>query len=191
MFQEKDLEAYQDIKAPAELKNRIRSSIDQQRTRMRKQQMRVLAAAACMALVFSVSGVFNQSSTILMVNDKAVSHRAVAVETSMPQVLKTASEGRSAEPLIQVPMEIRAEKPTHIEVSQGTLQHVVETDAQIESAAEAVTEVEITEPAVIYWSVYGDTKDAPTCTMTTEGNVYTYVIVFDENESVFTIKQTR
>ena len=95
MFQKKDIEAYQEVKAPVELKNRIRSSMEQQRRRIRKQQMTVLAAAACLAIIVSVGGMFDQS-TIISVNDVAVSNRAVELETSGYYSLATANEGRSS-----------------------------------------------------------------------------------------------
>lgn len=185
MFQKKDIEAYQDVKAPVELKNRIRSSIDQQRSRIRRQQMTVVAAAACLALVFSLSGMFEQNGTILSVNDTAVTHNALELDISTNYSLATASERRSCEPLIVVPMEIDVMENAQIQVSDGTLQWEMETDAEYEKR----TEMEIMETTVIYWAVNGDANKTPSCTITTGSEVYTYVIEFEESESVFTIKQ--
>ena len=182
MFQKKDIEAYQEVKAPVELKNRIRSSMEQQRRRIRKQQMTVLAAAACLAMIVSVGGMFDPS-TIISVNDVAVSNRAVELETSGYYSLATANEGRSCEFQLSVPMEIQVTEETQICVSQGTLQ-MVETDM----ASEAITEMEISESTVIYWMVNGDTDSIPSCTITTGEKEYVYVIEFDEEKSVFTIK---
>ena len=185
MFQKKDVEAYQNVKASGELKNRIRLSIKQQKSRVRKQQMMVVAAAACLMLVFSVSGVLNQNSTILSVNDIAVTHRALELESSVNYSLATASGGRSCEPLIIVPMEIDVKELAHIQVSDGTLHWEMEIDTESEKR----TEMEIAETTVIYWMVSGDINNTPSCTIATGGEVYTYVIDFEESESVFIIKQ--
>ncbi len=185
MFQKKDVEVYQDVKAPVELKNRIMSSIEQQRSRIRRQQMTVVTAAACLAVVFSLSGMFEKNSTILSVNDTAVTHRALELEVSANYSLATASEGRSCEPFFVVPMEIDVSEYAHIQVSDGTLQWEMETDAESEKR----TEMEIMETTVIYWVVNGDANKTPSCTITTGGEVYNYVIVFEESQSVFTIKQ--
>ena len=185
MFQKKDVEAYQDIKAPVELKNDIRASIEQQRSRIRRQQMTVVTAAACLALVFSLSGALKQNSTILSVNETAVTHRALELEVSANYSLATASEGRSCEPLIIVPMKIDVAEDAYIQVFDGTLQLEMEADDGFEKR----TEMEIMEATVIYWTVNGDVNKTPTCTIMTGSEVYTYVIEFEESESVFTIKQ--
>ena len=53
MFQEKEIEAYKQIKAPVELKNRIQISIEQQRKKIRKQQIRFIAVAATFVILIS------------------------------------------------------------------------------------------------------------------------------------------
>ena len=183
MFQEKDIEVYQSTKAPVELKNRIWLSVEQQRKRAKKRHMTVVAAAACFALVFSLSGVLD-SNAILSIDGKAVSYDAVQLESSASRGV--AREGQNFDTLFFVPLEIDVEKEAHIEVTKGTLQQV-ETD----TSTKEVTEMDIFEPTVIYWCVNGDTDSTPMCTIITDEQEYTYVIEFDEEQSVFIIKQAK
>lgn len=184
MFQEKEIEAYQEIKAPAELKNRVWTSVKQHRKKVRKQQMTVVAAAACFAFILSISGVMD-SNSVLSVNDTRVSYRAVDLNQSARSGLLTASEGVNSDSQIQIPLEIQVEK-AHICVSQGILQQM-----EADSTSHAITEMDITESTVIYWVVNGDTDSIPTCTITTDDEEYTYVLDFDEEKSVFTLKQEK
>ena len=177
MFQKKDIEAYQETKAPVELKNRIQSSIEQQRRRIRKQQMSFLAAAAGFSLILSVGGLFD-NSTILSVNDKVVTNEAV-------EIYSTARSGSVAiSTAMQVPMEIQIKESTQVQVSHGTLQ-LLEADG----TSEERTELEISENALIYWNVDANTTSTPTCTITTNDKTYVYVMEYDDAKSVFIIKQ--
>lgn len=185
MFQEKDSEAYQDIKAPVELKNRIQLSIEQQRRKQRKRNVAVLSAAACLAIVLFAGGVF-RSSTIISINDMAVSYEGVKLQHTPKYGVATANVTRSSDAFLQVPLEIEISEKAHICVSQGTIQTKVETDSSLEE----ITEMDIFEKTVIYWQVTGDINSIPTCTIITGGNEYVYVIEFDETEAVYTIKQT-
>ena len=186
MFQEKDIEAYQSTKAPVELKNRIRLSVEQQKRKVRKQQMSLVALAACFALVFSLNGVFGSNSAILSINGKAVSDKAVKLQTSAGYGLRTANVGQEFDTIFFVPMEIDVTEETQIEVSKGTLSTV-----GAEESSQDITSLEISESAVIYWSVNGNTESSPRCTITTGGKEYVYVIEYDEDKSVFIIKQQK
>ena len=187
MFQEKDIEAYQNMTAPVELKNRIRLSIEQQRRKKMKQSMVVLSAAACLAIVVFAGGVFRNNSTIISVNDMAVSYEAVALGQTSTYGVATANVGRSSDAFLQVPMEISVSEKAHICVSEGTIHTKVETDSVINE----ITEIDIFENTVIYWNVAGDINNTPTCTIVTGGKEYVYVIEFDKKEAVYTIKQIK
>ena len=186
MFQENDIEAYQSTKAPVELKNRIRLSVEQQKRKVRKQQMSFVALAACFALVFSLSGVFDSNSAILSINGKAVSDKAVTLQTSAGYGLRTASAGQEFDTIFFVPMEIEVTEKTQIEISKGTLSKV-----GAEDSSQDITSLEISESAVIYWCVSGNTESSPRCTITTGDKEYVYVIKYDEDKSVFIIKQQK
>jgi len=187
MFQEKDIEAYQSIKAPVELKNRIRLSVELQRRKRRRQSVAVLSAAACFAIVLFAGGNLRNTSTIISVNDTAVSYEAVELGATSSYDIATANVGRSSKAFLQVPMEISVSEKAHICVSEGTIQTKVETD----SLAKEITEMDVFENTVIYWQVTGDINSTPVCTIVTGGKEYVYVIEFDEKEAVYTIKQTK
>lgn len=186
MFREKDKMVYQNTKAPDELKNRVWLSVEQHRKRAKRQHMTFVVAAACFAIVFSLNGVFDSNSSILSVNDTTVSYDAVKLHSSARGGLLTASEGHNFDPVFFIPLEINVTEKAHIEVSKGTLQQV-ETD----DSSEEVKAMDISEKTVIYWCVSGDTDSASTCIITTDEEEYIYVIEFDEEKSVFIIKQTK
>lgn len=177
MFQKKDIEAYRETQAPVELKNRIQISIEQQRKKIRKQQIRFIAVAATFVILISAGGLFDNSNTILFVNDRVVSEDAVELSSLTRRSMDTA---------IQVPLEIQATESTKVQVSQGTLQ-LLEADG----TSKKCTELEINEKTVIYWTVEGNTTNNPTCTITTNNKNYVYVIVYDDTKSVFIIKQEK
>jgi hypothetical protein len=83
-------------------------------------------------------------------------------------------------------MEIDVTEETHIEVSKGTLNTV-----GTEDSSQDITSMEISESAVIYWCVSGNTESSPRCTITTGDKEYIYVIEYDEDKSVFIIKQQK
>lgn len=181
MFQKKDIEAYRETQAPVELKNRIQSSIEQQRRRIRKQQMSFLAAAAGFVLILSVGGLFDQNSIIVSVNDTAVSKEGVELYSSVRSGPAMATQAP-----IQVPMEIQVKENAQVQVSQGTLQSL-----EADGTSKEGTELEICEQTVIYWTVEGNTTDIPTCTIITDDETYVYIIVYDDTQSVFMIKQEK
>lgn len=186
MFQEKDIEAFQDTKAPEELKNRIWLSVEEHRRKAKKRHMTLVASAACFALIFSLSGILGSNSTILSIDGKAVSNKAVQLQTSARNGLATASEGQDFDTVFFVPMEIEVTDIAHIEVSKGTLSKV-----GAEDSSQEITSMDISESTVIYWCVSGNTESSSTCTITTEDKEYVYVIEFDEEQSVFIMKQTK
>lgn len=187
MFQEKDIEAYQSIKAPVELKNRIKLSVKQQRKKDVRKSIAWVSAAACLAIVLFSGAFLRNNSTIISVNDRMVSYEAVEINRSSGYGLATANVGRSSAASLQIPLEIAVTEKAHISVSQGTLKNMVETDSEWKE----ITEMDISKPAVIYWTITGDINDIPICTIITEGKEYSYVIEFNERDSVYTIKQIK
>lgn len=187
MFQEKDIEAYQSIKAPVELKNRIRLSVKQQRRKVIKQSIAALSAAACLAIVLFTGGSLRNNNTIISVNDMAVSYEAVEISPISEYGVATANVGRSSEASLHIPLEIEVTETAHISVSQGILQNMVGTDSE----STEITDLDITESTVIYWTVTGDISSTPTCTIITDGKEYAYVVEFDDTDSVYTIKQIK
>ena len=179
MFQEKEIETYRDTKAPVELKNRIQWSIERKQ-RMMRRQLSGLAAVACLAIVLLASGVIGRDN-ILSVENKNISQRTQKFNTSEMIQVSRYVEGAN-EPIMQVPMEIKAKGETKILVSEGTAITLDE--------AEDLQELTIRENATVYWLIY-NANEEHRCVIRTEDKEYTYVLMYDEEESVFTIRQEK
>ena len=74
MFQEKERLEYFNEQAPAELKNRTWSSIQQENKKRTKQRRQGLVMAACFAFVLLAGDVMYQNSTIVKVHDMPISY---------------------------------------------------------------------------------------------------------------------
>lgn len=187
MFQEKDIEAYQSIKAPTELKNRIKLSVRQQRRSLVRQGVTWVSAAACLAMVVFSGYSLRGSAGILSIGDTAVSYQAVELNEFAVHSPAVASRGRSVEPQVQIPLEITATEEVHISISQGILQKTVETSTE----SEPLTEMKVPASGIVYWLVNGNADNPPTITITTGRKEYVYVMEFEEETAVFTIKQIK
>ena len=62
---------------------------------------------------------------------------------------------------------------------------------EADESSEEIKNLDISEPTVIYWCVNGNSNSIPKCTITVGDKEYTYVIEFDEDKSVFIIKQEK
>lgn len=183
MFQEKDIEAYAAIKAPITLKNRVKQSVVRERKAVARQRIAALSAAACLAIVL-LSGSLGSGDAIVLVNDTVVSKEAVQIEAEVEAYGLSMARVRRVLPPVQIPLEIQVKKDAHIRISQGTLQKEIEPDSE----SDKVTEMELSESTVLYWTVDRDIANLPTCTITAKGKESIYVIEFEE-EAGFTIRQ--
>lgn len=179
MYQEKDLEIYRQIKAPAELKNRISSSV---KKTQKKQRTAWVAATASIVLMISVNSWVHLNNTILSVNNQPITYRSVEIE-SRNQGLWTASEGAKQSDLIVVPMEIDVEKCAHISISIGALQQSADQ--------EAVMEMDISEKTVIYWTLNTDVENDPICTITVGEETYRYGLFKDDEKNDYTMQKLK
>ena len=176
MFQENDRMEYSSRKAPDELKNRTWSSIQQEKRRLAKQRRQGMYLAACFAGVLLVSNVMYQNSTIVRVNDKPISYLNVSVGTESGDIPYTISESRNKEIQSEIPMEINVSGNAHVQVSDGTIR--TEDDSYV--LEREVTELDIQGKTGVLWSVDRDGNTSATCTITTENEIYQYVMEQDE-----------
>ncbi len=170
MFRENERMEYFSQKAPTELKNRVWSSIQQEKRKTTRRRIQSLAIAACFVGVFVVSHVMLLNSTILRINDMPVSYW----NTDIPFAI---SQGRNKEIQGNIPMEIHVGEEAHIEVSEGSIYTTKNSEIQDEK----VTQLHIEGKTVVFWSISTDSNTAATCTITTEGKEYRYVL--EANES--------
>ena len=200
MVQERAREIYSGIKAPAGLKESVRSSIKMQRVRMAKQSAAWLSAAACLVLVF-LSGMFDGTAPLVRMDGEVIAEQAIGLETytedtglaiarSLPAAMARSLPGDTLQEngnTIRVPLEISVAKTARVRVSEGTLQDSVEAAVE----GDSVTELDISGERVVYWVLEGNAGLQPVCTVTTKEGNYEYVIEFDEDNAVFTIKQKK
>ena len=179
MFQEKEIEAYKQIKAPVELKNRIALSVKKKK---RKQSAAIAAAAAGFALFFLTNGWLGYHSTVLSVNQVAVSYQAVQIENHNRGISMLSSEQRSQ---IMIPLEINVREEAHIMVSEGVLQRIVEEEEM------PVNQLDILGETVVYWVLDDNIDTNPICTITVGKETYQYLIAYQTGISAFTIQKMK
>ena len=179
MFQEKEIEAYKQIKAPVELKNRIALSV---KIKKRKQRTVIAAAVASFALFFLTNSVWNHHSTILSVNNVAVSYQAIEISGLNRGISMLSLEQKN--PII-VPLEINVEEKAYITVSEGMLQRIVEEEEH------PVSQLDILGKTVVYWVLDANADTNPVCTITVGKETYQYLIAYQEGASTFTIQKIK
>ena len=178
MFQEKEIEAYKNIKAPVELKNRIALSVKKKK----RKQRAVIAAVAGFALFFLSNGVLHTNNTVLSINNVAVSYQAIEIVNPNRGISMLSLEQKCP---IAVPLEINVEKEAHIEVSEGALQRMVEEEEM------PATQLDILGKTVVYWTLDGNTDTNPVCTITVGKETYQYLIAYQQEVSTFTIQKMK
>lgn len=187
MFREKDREAYQRIKAPEELKNRIRQSVTQHRRMLVRQSTWAFGTAACLVVfIFAGSTAFGNRG-ILSVGDTVVSRQAVTLNEYAVHSPAVMSRERSVEPEVRIPLEIAVPKEAYISVSRGSLRKTAEDLSQ----SEDITEMELAEDTVVYWTVSAEVTEPPTCTITAGRKEYVYVMEYDRETAAFAIRQIK
>ncbi len=178
MFQENERMEYMSQKAPEQLKNRVWSSIQQEKRKATRKRIQSLAIAACFAGVIIASNVMLVGSTVVRVNDVPVSYWS----TDIPLAI---SQGRNEEIQSKIPMEIDVDKKAHIEVSEGSLY----TRQNSEIQDKEVTNLDIQGKTVVFWNIAADSNTTATCTITTEGKEYQYVMEANESGWKLRLKQ--
>ena len=185
MFQEKERLEYFNEQAPAELKNRIWSSIQQENKKRMKQRRQGLVMAACFAFVLLAGNVMYQNSTIVKVHDMPISYWAVRITGTNGDIPFSISETRNEGTPDEIPMEINARGRAHIEVSEGSIR--IQEDS--ENQGKEITELDILGKTVIFWQVKGDSNTIAVCTITTEDSQYQYVMEKNESSCKLRLKE--
>lgn len=195
MFEKHEAEAYINITAPSELKNRIWRSIENRRRSIMKQNVVWISAAACIMLMFLSVGFPGNSGVSVLVNGFELSEQAVILSDVSNTVMAASSMVRSAEPQIQIPLEIHVEKEAYIRVSQGVLQEADGTmlnDQESEMVFETdQKKVKLKEAQLVYWIITGNVPKEAECTITVGKKEYTYVVEFQKEKNFFSIKRKK
>ena len=186
MFQQKQIEEYQNITAPTELKDRVRFSVNKARRTARQRIMMMTALAAGVTLFCVAGSLLGNSSTILSVNDVVVSREALPIENE-DSVLLTANMGQQRSLPIYIPMKLEVTGKTVLEVSIGTL--VMEIGEN--QYSKEMTKLELSEDAKVYWILDEEMKEKCfVCTVTKGRHTDTYEVEYRKDTESYSIRKT-
>lgn len=119
MFSENQIKEYKSISAPEELRQKVLSMKKAEKKQAFKvRNIGIYAAAACLVLVISLSGVFGGNDFSASFNGQKLDSGAVTVQTDSGIAMLDA---RSLDEL-SVDIEIETSKNAEIEVSDGSIQ---------------------------------------------------------------------
>ena len=191
MLDKKYIEAYNNIKADDDLKEKILLRADEN-FRAKKQydkyffmRSTVYAAAACVIIVFGIL-IFNvQISKItspeLLYKSEVISAKSTELGDSETMAVSFGTKHINASGL---PLEIKTSKETKISVSHGKLQAFYEDTKELILVG---TDFTINEDVVLFWDLSSVTCTTP-CLVTECDNTYSEYILEESKENGYIIR---
>ena len=193
MFDEKEMRAYRNISAPADLKERVLSScanVHPARPNFSAMIRTVSGAAACLVLVIVLSvfavGRFDDTSV-------SVSGEGLLPECSVlvhPEhgvaPLSAHPIGKSIAAPVSIPVELTLSEETTITVSAGEL-CMKDADGEAHSFGTAVTACGTVE--IDWYVIPNDTKNAFVMTLRGALKSETLTLVYDEDGDIWTFSR--
>ena len=192
MFDKKEVEAYQNISAPDDLRERVLSACEavQPRKRSLAEAVRMLSAlAACFVLVavFSVFAIGNFGTFSVSVDGKTLTENRITLAANECDVAPLAMRMLSGK---EVPLLFTLSEETEFSVSGGTMRMFdPETNALLASGSTLVAENDV----MIRWTVLAEADETNRENVSFEMMVcsgkksYTVVLAFDEDAQVWTV----
>lgn len=190
MFDKKTVDAYKQITAPDELKEKVMAACFVDKAPEKRNffgTMRMYATlAACFVLVivFSVFAVGNFGDLSVSVYGKTLTFEPMVLSNSEIEPIAYSAEPRAL-CRTSVPVEIEVSGETEISVSDGMMKVcAAETEEELYSGTEFTAE----ENVLIYWTVDAD-EAATHFEMAINGRKKSYVLLldFDENTKQWAI----
>lgn len=183
MFQREEIEKYQKITAPTELKDRVRFSVIQTKKAMRKKMAVTVAAGLTL---FLVSGsLLGKNSVTLSVNDVVVTRETLCIENQeVVPLTVNVSQQRSLP--VYIPMEIAVLNDAKISVNVGTL---LQMNAEKQSAGSS--SIEFSKSVQVYWILDEYTQEDPVCTITSGWKEVQYAVEYEAETGAYRIKKTK
>ncbi len=179
MFDQKDMESYQRIKVPSELKNRILADCEAEQANGKRniggafpsqRWIRSLSAvAACFALAIAVFSMtrMNTAPVTLLYEGAEPTHRGVEVASTATLV---AADPRTVTPM-GIPLEFKVRETAEITVSAGSLYSDSETDM-----GQSVT---VTKDTVLWWAILPGSEHQE-LTVNADGERTVYVLELND-----------
>ncbi len=170
MFKEQQRNAYQSIRAPQQLHDKIMAA---QKPAKRWPKYVTGLVAACLVLVLSASFFFGSSAPGIVINGQRLHESVIYYD------LSPASEMRSS-PMITVPVELELDKTSRITVSQGHLTG---------ENAERVQELSAKGSVTLFWEIPRE-EEIPLCEMQIRHgkDVTTITLAYEETQITITKK---
>ena len=185
MFEQKDIEAYRNIKAPSELKHRITADCEAKETRgtrkiggafpMQGLVRSLSAVAACLVLAVAVFSLTRMNTEFVTLSYEGTTLTGAKTVVSKPSTLSDPMS-REVTPMgIRLAFETKGE--ARITVSGGSLYAVSEDGEEILSLGSGT---EITEDTVLWWAVVEGSGNYE-LTVDADGKQSVFVLAWNEN----------
>lgn len=184
MFQEKEVKAYQNLKAPDILYNRIEVLMQDESVKRKVKQVKqkrilrmVCTIAACMILVIAIGLSNHNTPTGIILNGQKL-------ETSVWFYdISPASDLRSS-PIFSVPLELDIQSKTKLSVSYGTMRFL---------DGEVTVNKTVHQPASLWWELPRDEAQIPVCELYLEDEqgVTKITLTYDDAEKIITATKTK
>lgn len=184
MFDNKEIEAYRNIKVPSELKTRILADCNAEVTGGKrniggafpsKMWIKSLSAvAACLALAVAIVSMTRMDTSLV-----TLSYEGTTISGERVAIGETASLAEYSPRAVTpagVPLTFDVRGETEIAVSSGSLYCVDEHGEEVISLGERT---QITEDTVIWWAVIGG-SEVNELTVTADGKETVYILEMTE-----------
>lgn len=154
MFEEKDIESYQQIVAPPEMKNRVMKAYHTGHTKNNHARMykSLSLLAACLVLVLAVSVFTGRGDRIsVSFNGTQLAETPVALRTQSTEDVgvRTAAYGRNMQQHLEIPLTVETSSRGSIVVSEGWMQIYAADGKLLCEGSEYTTEGTVT----VIWNV--------------------------------------
>lgn len=184
MFQEKEIKAYQNLKAPDSIYNRVQESvlsqsIDEKAHENKIIRMRVIRVistiAACLILVVGIGFMNRNDSVKIVLNGQNLETKVLFYDIS------PASDLRSS-PIFSVPLELDIHAETKLSVSYGMMRF---------SEDEVTVNKTVNQPVTLWWELPRSSEEIPECEMVLEDKNGVIKITLTYNSADKTITATK
>lgn len=195
MFDNKEIEAYRKISAPADLREKVLSSCTEEMKPARNvsRMIRTVSTlAACLILVicFSVMALGHFSETEIFISGEMLTHENE--KTLSASVTPATYEVRTLSPTVEVPITLTTKGNAKISVSNGVLCVLNRENGEVLATVSSGTVYETAKDAAFVWVVSADTEQK-NFEMTVKRLFNTEIIklTYEETTGEWMISQTK
>ena len=195
MFDNKEIEAYRSISAPADLRNRVLSFDTEERKPARntaRMIRRVSTLAACLVLMicFSAMAITSMGAVGISVSGDALEKNETM--TVLENGVAPLSYDKRSLSQVEIPMTLAIEHETAITVSGGALCIVEEETDEIRETVLSGTVYRTDSPESLIWTVSADAEQKEfEMTLKSRFKTETITLAFDEHTGAWVISRRK